>query len=160
VGIYPTAWEGLRDPAWFASRAAYLARDYVAENAAPKDRPRVRATEQLAQWLLFCEVIGDPLATARQAPVKLAQHPAIGRLLTTLDSEGSLDPFTLLALADAVEEAGCTDQALLSHLRQKEQHFAGCWAVERVAGREMIKLPVDEELIYLLEEGSGHWWDW
>ncbi len=31
--------------------------------------------------------------------------------------DGTLDPVTLLALADALEEAGCTDQAILEHLR-------------------------------------------
>jgi hypothetical protein len=33
-------------------------------------------------------------------------------------------------LADALEEAGCTDQALLNHCRSAGGHVLGCWAVD------------------------------
>jgi len=33
-------------------------------------------------------------------------------------------------LADALEQAGCFDEALLSHLRNRAEHFRGCWAVD------------------------------
>ena len=35
-------------------------------------------------------------------------------------ADGTLDPLTLAALADALEEAGCTDEAILRHLRGEE----------------------------------------
>ena len=37
--------------------------------------------------------------------------------------DGTLDPFRLLLVADALEEAGCTEEALLQHLRGEER----CW---------------------------------
>jgi hypothetical protein len=33
-------------------------------------------------------------------------------------------------LADALEEAGCTDSTLLSHCRQQSFHVRGCWALD------------------------------
>jgi hypothetical protein len=35
-------------------------------------------------------------------------------------------------LADALEEAGCNDQATLHHARSAAHHFAGCWVVDRI----------------------------
>jgi FHA domain len=42
----------------------------------------------------------------------------------------------LPVLADALEEAGCTDQDILDHLRGPGPHVRGCWAVDLVLGRE------------------------
>jgi hypothetical protein len=39
-------------------------------------------------------------------------------------------------LADALEEAGCKDQAILDHLRQPGPHFRGCWPVDLLFARE------------------------
>jgi hypothetical protein len=35
-------------------------------------------------------------------------------------------------LADALEEAGCDDVALFTHLRGSHQHVLGCWALDRL----------------------------
>jgi hypothetical protein len=39
-------------------------------------------------------------------------------------------------LADALEEAGCTDQDILSHSRSGGEHFRGCWVVDLLLGKE------------------------
>jgi hypothetical protein len=39
-------------------------------------------------------------------------------------------------LADALEDAGCSDEALLSHLRGSGPHVRGCWALDLVLGKE------------------------
>ena len=39
-------------------------------------------------------------------------------------------------LADALEEAGCTDEAILNHLRSPGPHVRGCWALDLVLGKE------------------------
>jgi hypothetical protein len=49
--------------------------------------------------------------------------------------EGTLDPARLAALADALEDAGCTDADLLGHLRGPGPHVRGCWAVDLVLGK-------------------------
>jgi hypothetical protein len=42
----------------------------------------------------------------------------------------------LAVLADALEEAGCTDAELLGHLRQPGPHVRGCWALDLLLGHE------------------------
>jgi hypothetical protein len=48
---------------------------------------------------------------------------------------GTLDNNLLAILADALEEVGTTDAALLGHLRSREEHWRGCWAVDAVLGK-------------------------
>src|SRR5436305_513088 len=38
-------------------------------------------------------------------------------------------------LADALEDAGCDDDELLTHLRQETPHSRGCWALDQVLGK-------------------------
>jgi hypothetical protein len=39
-------------------------------------------------------------------------------------------------LADALEEAGCTNADILNHCRQPGEHVRGCWVVDLVLGKE------------------------
>jgi hypothetical protein len=39
-------------------------------------------------------------------------------------------------LADALEDAGCTDAAVLGHARQAEPHPPGCWLLDLLLGRD------------------------
>jgi hypothetical protein len=48
---------------------------------------------------------------------------------------GELDPARLAVLADALEDAGCANTEVLSHLRSAEAHVRGCWAVDSVLGK-------------------------
>jgi hypothetical protein len=41
----------------------------------------------------------------------------------------------LPVLADALEEAGCDNAEILSHLRGSGPHVRGCWAVDLLTGR-------------------------
>jgi hypothetical protein len=49
---------------------------------------------------------------------------------------GTLDSVRLAVLADALEEAGCTESALLEHLRTPGPHFRGCWAVDLLLSKD------------------------
>jgi hypothetical protein len=49
---------------------------------------------------------------------------------------GTLDNIRLFALADTVEEAGCSDMELLNRLRRPGLHPRGCWAVGLILGKE------------------------
>ena len=49
--------------------------------------------------------------------------------------DGTLDRARLAVLSDALEEVGCTDTALLSHLRSPGPHVRGCWALDLVLGK-------------------------
>lgn len=49
--------------------------------------------------------------------------------------DGTLDVARLAILSDALEEAGCVSEPLLSHLRSPGPHVRGCWATDCVTGR-------------------------
>jgi hypothetical protein len=48
---------------------------------------------------------------------------------------GTLDNIRLGVLADALEEAGCTDRYVLGHLRSGGDHVRGCFVVDHILGR-------------------------
>jgi hypothetical protein len=50
--------------------------------------------------------------------------------------DGTLDPDRLAILADALEEADCTEEAILRHLRGPGPHVRGCWAVDLLLSKE------------------------
>ena len=41
-----------------------------------------------------------------------------------------------MILADALEEAGCTNEDMLAHLRSPGLHVRGCWVVDLLLGKE------------------------
>jgi hypothetical protein len=85
------------------------------------------------------DLMGDPSRRGTLAPECLT--PAVLTLAKTAHAEraepsGELDPVRLTILADALEEAGCSDGEVLHHLRSGGTHVRGCWALDRVLGRE------------------------
>jgi hypothetical protein len=53
---------------------------------------------------------------------------------------GTLDDTRLLILADALEEAGCSDAAILGHLRGPGPHVRGCWVLDLILGKGVLDL--------------------
>jgi hypothetical protein len=49
--------------------------------------------------------------------------------------DGLLDPSGLVRLADALEDAGCADPAILGHLLGPELHVRGCWPVDLILNK-------------------------
>jgi hypothetical protein len=42
----------------------------------------------------------------------------------------------LPVLADALEDAGCTDRTILAHCRSGGEHVRGCWVVDLLLGKQ------------------------
>jgi hypothetical protein len=66
--------------------------------------------------------------------------PAVAALAAAAYEErdlpsGELDTSRLSAVADALEDAGCSDPDLLGHLRSPGPHVRGCWALDLVLGK-------------------------
>jgi hypothetical protein len=83
-------------------------------------------------------IFGNPFRRVRFAPT--SRTPLVASLGTPAYEErdlpsGHLDPGRLAVLSDALEEAGCTDADLLSHLRSPGPHVRGCWALDLVLGK-------------------------
>lgn len=49
---------------------------------------------------------------------------------------GHLDPARLGVLADALEDAGCSETDILEHLRGGSRHVRGCWVLDLLLGKE------------------------
>jgi hypothetical protein len=48
---------------------------------------------------------------------------------------GTLENTRLAVLADALEEAGCSDEQVLGHLRGGGEHYRGCFIVDALLGK-------------------------
>jgi hypothetical protein len=61
-----------------------------------------------------------------------ANGGAVARIATAIYNEREFG--SLPILADALEDAGCTDAALLEHCRGPAPHHRGCWALDTLLG--------------------------
>jgi hypothetical protein len=112
-----------------AERAAGAARD-----AAAWIGDWAVAAEAKAQRDLLRDIFGNPFRPVAAEPswttwnggvvVKLAESTYEGRSFERLP-----------VLADALEEAGCTDPDILAHCRGGGEHVRGCWVVDLLLGK-------------------------
>jgi hypothetical protein len=104
---------------------------------------QAEALEQAAQARLVRCIFGNPF---RPPPIidpawLLCNNGAVKRLAQAAYEErslpaGTLDVARLAVLADALTDAGCTELALLEHLREPQSHVRGCWVVDLCLGRQ------------------------
>jgi hypothetical protein len=93
------------------------------------------------QTKLIPDVFGNPFRPVAVDPswltwnggtvARLAQGAYDNRHLPS----GHMDPARLAVLADALEEAGCTNDAILAHCRQPAPHVRGCWVLDLLLGK-------------------------
>ena len=81
---------------------------------------------------LFHDVFGNPFRPVSINPVWLTS--AVVDLSEAVYADRAFDRLPILA--DALEDAGCTDPAILDHCRQPGSHARGCWVVDLVLGKE------------------------
>jgi hypothetical protein len=124
-----------------AASAAALAVKCAARARGSAGRPAAKGERAYQCKVLRC-VFGNPFRPLSAAASGwLAWNEGAVRLLAEAAYEqrdlpaGTLDPARLAILADALEEAGCTEAELLGHLRGPGPHVRGCWAVDLVLGR-------------------------
>jgi hypothetical protein len=113
-----------------------------AERATGSDGRTGTKTERSVQAIFLRDVVGNPFRPAPAVdPAWLECHGGTVAQLAhaTYENrrlpEGTLEPVRLSLLADALEDAGCTDAELLGHLRSPGPHVRGCWAVDLVLGK-------------------------
>jgi hypothetical protein len=84
---------------------------------------------------LLRDVAGDPSrATPAIDPAWLTWNDGIvKRLAEGIYAERRFEDMGVLA--DALEEAGCDSEEVLSHLRRPGPHARGCWLVDLLTGR-------------------------
>jgi hypothetical protein len=83
--------------------------------------------------LLRC-IAGNPFHAVSLAPAVLAsQSGTVVRMATSIYEGRCWEDMPLLG--DALEEAGCTDQAVLDHCRGPGPHARGCFVVDAILER-------------------------
>jgi hypothetical protein len=116
--------------AWFAaSRASNFA--YVAAGDGLQPGP-----EHTAQAHLLRCVFGPlPFRTVAVDRSWLAWNDGtVVKLAQGIYDEGAFDRLPILA--DALEDAGCDVEDILTHLRSEGPHVLGCWPVDLLLGKE------------------------
>jgi hypothetical protein len=85
---------------------------------------------------LVREIFGNPFhRRPRVDSERLAWHDGtVQQLARTIYEECAFD--LMPVLADALQEAGCTDEAILDHCRGNTSHLRGCWVLDLALGRE------------------------
>jgi hypothetical protein len=85
--------------------------------------------ELAAQCELLRELVGNPFRPVAVHPAWLTWGDgAVRKIAQTIESEERYAALPILA--DALEDAGCTDAELLAHCRRPGGHARGCWAVD------------------------------
>ena len=94
-----------------------------------------------AQVAILHDLFGNPFRPVTIPPgwlrwndsavVRLAQTAYDQRILPA----GTLDNTRLAVLADALEEAGCIEEQILTHLRNGGEHYRGCWVLDLILGK-------------------------
>lgn len=120
--------------AWWVPRA--IARKTIGSprNLTPEQLAilqRVEGDEEARLAKLFRDVFGNPFRTVEINPAWLTS--TVTQLAETIYADRSFD--CLPILADALEEAGCTDADILNHCRQPGEHVRGCWVVDLLLGK-------------------------
>jgi hypothetical protein len=93
-----------------------------------------------AQCVILRDIFGNPFHSVSFNPAW--RTPTVQALATAAYEErilpaGHLEPDRLAILADALEDAGCTDAQILSHLRGPSgPHVRGCWVIDLLLGKE------------------------
>jgi hypothetical protein len=115
---------------WTAGRLPARIRNRV---YAAASRPRYAAASS-AMADLVREVLGNPFRKPVIDPAWLeCNHGAVKHIAEQIAATGNFADLPILA--DALEDAGCTDEHLLRHCREERVHVPGCWVLDTVLGK-------------------------
>src|SRR5262249_29535391 len=96
------------------------------------------AEDRPGHWRFQTDLLRDlfnPFRPVAPAPGWLTANDGAARNLpAAIYDERAFDRLPILA--DALEDAGCADRALLGHLRGPGTHVRGCWALDLILGKE------------------------
>jgi hypothetical protein len=82
---------------------------------------------------LVLDVFGNPFRPAW--PLGQARPAAAVAIALGAYEERDFSPARMSVLADALEEAGVTDEDVLRHCRGPAGHVRGCWVLDVLLGR-------------------------
>ncbi len=87
----------------------------------------------LGDWACYLrDIFGNPFHSIAFIPNWLT--PQVVALAQAIYDDRAFD--SLPILADALEEAGCTNTDILNHCHQGGRHVRGCWVVDLILGKQ------------------------
>jgi hypothetical protein len=87
-----------------------------------------------AELALAIELFGNPFRAVYVDPSLLSWNDGlVVKIAQGIYEERAFDRMPILH--DALLDAGCDDEALLSHCRNAKGHVRGCWAIDLLTGR-------------------------
>jgi hypothetical protein len=131
---------GDTDPWWAACSAASDAlfalgeAPWIENKSDPEDYIDAHGAcnvERNIQASLLREILGNPFH-----PITINSswlNPTVRALAQSIYDDGNFTNFPILA--DALEEAGYTNEKILNHCRQPGDHVRGCWVVDLLVGK-------------------------
>jgi hypothetical protein len=90
------------------------------------------SAELAAQAVLLRDIYGNPFRPLAFKP-EWRTESTVGLALKMYDER---DFAAMPVLADALEDAGCTNADILNHCRQPGAHARGCWVLDLILGRQ------------------------
>lgn len=92
-----------------------------------------RHTPTMIQVQFLHDIFGNPFrrVNVREPLLSWNDHTVVRLAQSIYESR---DFTGLPIVADALEDAGCTDHDILTHCRQGENHVKGCWVVDLLTG--------------------------
>lgn len=128
--------EAARSAAWLADgewwQACSGASFAVAAAVSKEDRDRIQQQESMQQAVLLRDIIGNPFRPVTALPSW--RTTTVTDLAQAIYTERAFDRMPILA--DALEDAGCANEAVLAHCRGLGPHARGCWVVDLLLGKE------------------------
>jgi len=114
--------------AWYAAASNPVV---AARNAALS--AQAVPAERTVQAALLRDIIGNPFRG--ETLIGPWGSSTIREMAEAVYAERDFSPPRLVALAEALEEAGCADSELLDHLRGPGLHARGCFVVDALLGK-------------------------
>jgi hypothetical protein len=114
---------------------AALAASRTAVGEGARDAELAVPAERKAQAALLLEIFGNPFRPVPLASSWLAWNDGtVQKLARAIYAEQRFADLPILA--DALEDAGCADAAILAHCRTPGEHVRGCWVLDLLLGKE------------------------
>jgi hypothetical protein len=118
-----------------ADVASTLGANVVARSHASTLGANAWKDERLIHAQLLRDIFRNPFRPVAVNPGWLAWNDGtVPKVAQAIYDERAFDRMPVLA--DALEDAGCTEQAILDHCRQPGDHVRGCWVVDLLLGKE------------------------
>ena len=115
-----------------SKRAANAAREDAHFEEQHRQRSLLRERVGREFGIHFRDVAGNPFRPVVADPAWLT--PTVVAIAATIYADRAFDRMPILA--DALEEAGCTNADVLLHSRAAGPHVRGCWVVDLLLGKE------------------------